>query len=222
MLGLDTSTWRASVGLVEDGRIVAERHDTVRSSHATTLLPLIEGTLADAGASIDAIDAIAVSQGPGSFTGLRISMSIAKGLALATGARLIGVATLEALALSAGVEGLICPMLDARKGEVYWAAFTVEGGKPTRLRDDALAPPLQALSELPAGCTVVGDAGEAYAGLFASLSQKSLKVLPFPEIGPRGGIVAQMGYQQLCLGQPEEDLEPRYIRASEAERNFAG
>ncbi|HYD50680.1 MAG TPA: tRNA (adenosine(37)-N6)-threonylcarbamoyltransferase complex dimerization subunit type 1 TsaB, partial [Terriglobales bacterium] len=106
VLGVDTSTWLASVGLVDEGRVVAERHESVRSNHGTSLLPLIASVLTDAGIAIGEIDAVAVAKGPGSFTGLRISLSVAKGLALATGARVVGVPTLPALARAAGRDGV--------------------------------------------------------------------------------------------------------------------
>src|SRR5262245_52075822 len=102
----------------------------MRGSHARTLLPLIDAALAAAGVGLRQLDLLAVSIGPGSFTGLRIGLSVAKGLALATGLPVVGVPTLEAYALHVGPRpGLICPVLDARKGEVYGAVFRWQGGE---------------------------------------------------------------------------------------------
>jgi tRNA threonylcarbamoyladenosine biosynthesis protein TsaB len=98
ILGLDTATWKASVGLRIDGQCVSERSRIADGSHAVSLLSLIEEVLRDGGCAVPDLDAVAVSGGPGSFTGLRIGLSIAKGLAYATGACLIAVPTLEALA----------------------------------------------------------------------------------------------------------------------------
>src|SRR5689334_18463142 len=102
----------------------------MRGSHARTLLPLIDNALAAARCELSDLDLIAVSIGPGSFTGLRIGLSVAKGLALATGLPAVGVPTLEAYANCAGARsGLLCPVLDARKGEVYGAAFQIGKGQ---------------------------------------------------------------------------------------------
>lgn len=223
VLGIDTSTGRASVGVVEAGLIVAERHEGVRGSHAVSLFPLIQSLLEECAWEITDLGAIAVSRGPGTFTGLRISASVAKGLALATGARLIGVSTLEALARASKSDGIVCPMLDARRGEIYWALFELSGEHCRRLHDDSLTSPPVALAALPTPCTVIGDATVAYAALLSSHRNGSLRALPFPEFGPSGAIVAQIAFEQLRSGVAEEDdtADPVYIRPSEAELKFA-
>jgi tRNA threonylcarbamoyladenosine biosynthesis protein TsaB len=138
ILGIDTATEYASIGLREDEQILAEHTERTHGSHAVSLLPLIDRVLNDARVTIDDIDTIAVSHGPGSFTGLRIGVSVAKGLACATGARIVGVSTLEALAHSVSQRTTICSLLDARRGDVYAAWF--EGGTSglRRLSADAV------------------------------------------------------------------------------------
>ena len=164
----------------------------MRGSHARTLLPLIDEVLAAGGVALRALDLLAVSIGPGSFTGLRIGLSVAKGLALATGLPVVGVPTLAAYADTAGPRpGLVCPVLDARKGEVYAAAFhwpeepdrrrrgqaaaLVASTAPTSRRcwssmaECIVAPvavtPAQCAS-VRAPCTLFGDGVDAYAGLW--------------------------------------------------------
>jgi tRNA threonylcarbamoyladenosine biosynthesis protein TsaB len=220
VLGLDTATWKASAGLAADGKVVAEWSQVADGSHAVSLLPLIETVLHDASCSVGDLDAIAVSIGPGSFTGLRIGLSVAKGLALATGARVIGVSTLEALARTvAQHHALICALLDARKGELYGARFasTEEGWK--RLTPDTLYVPESALELLAMPCAVVGDALTTYGSFLRAHVGAHVTLLPFEKFGPSGGMVAAMGWEGLQAGTADDisSLEPFYIRVSEAE-----
>jgi tRNA threonylcarbamoyladenosine biosynthesis protein TsaB len=221
VLGIDTATRHASIGLCEDDRILIERTDKAARSHATSTLPLIEQLLADAGLPVGDIDVIAVSAGPGSFTGLRIGLSIAKGLACATGARLVGVSTLEALA---GVvqdrSGTLCTLLDARKGEVYTACFEVAAGRVQRRWPDTVTTAEALAARLPAPCLIVGDAEAAYGPFLRERLGGGIEFLPFDEYGPRGGIVARLGAEAARAGHAVDatHLEPLYIRSSEAER----
>jgi tRNA threonylcarbamoyladenosine biosynthesis protein TsaB len=220
ILGLDTATRCASVGVLIDGRVVAEESE-VTGSHAASLLPLIDGVLMRAGCTVRDLDAIAVSSGPGSFTGLRVAMSVAKGLACAAGLRVVGVPTLEALARSVAQPGTICALLDARKGELYAAWFEFADGTLRRLAADALLTPEQLVALVPAPCVFVGDAVEAYGDLLRGHFGTRATVLPFPSCGPRGGVIAALGLERVQAGQVEDllTLEPCYIRPSEAERN---
>src|ERR1043166_1587064 len=125
VLGIDTATWTAAVGVVRDGGGLAGGGGGTERSHAASLPLLIERVLARAGVMIAEVDGVAVSIGPGSFTGLRIGLGLAKGIVFAGGARLATVPTLEALALAAeaAVGATVCAALDARKREVYAALF---------------------------------------------------------------------------------------------------
>ena len=222
IVGVETATWRASVGLVSDGTVVAEQGLDTTGNHAASLLPLVDDVLRRAACTVNSIDAIAVSNGPGSFTGLRIGLSVAKGLAYATGARLIPVPTLEALARTVvHHEGTICPVLDARKGELYAASFASSGAALTRLTADALVTPESLLEMLPTPCVVLGDAVERYGELFKNRLGSRVTVLPFETYAPRGGIVARMGWERLQVGKVADvdQLEPCYVRPSEAEVN---
>lgn len=223
VLGIDTATWRASVGLLIDGEVVVEQSQLADGSHAVSLLPLIADVLQRAACPVAALDAIAVSNGPGSFTGLRIGLSVAKGLARSTGAQVVGVPTLEALARTVAERcGVICPLLDARKGEVYTACFeSSPGGGWTRRMADTLARPEDLLELLPTPCMVLGDGVATYGGILTARLGAQCTLLPFDVYGPRGGVVARMGWERLRIGRADElpDLEPCYIRASDAERN---
>lgn len=186
-------------------------------AHAAALPTLVARVLADAGVSVDRLDGIAVSIGPGSFTGLRIGLGFAKGLVLARWFALVGVPTLAALAeVAAAAPGeTVCAALDARKQEVYAALFrAVDGGRVERLGpDEALAPTVLA-GRLEPSCILVGDAAEAYAD---ALGRRAV-VRPFATHHPRGGVVARLGWERLAAGETAApgDLEPVYVRAPEA------
>lgn len=221
ILGIDTATRHASIGVCEDGKILVEKTEREVRSHAALILPLVETVLAEADLDVEDLDAIAVTHGPGSFTGLRIGLSVAKGIACATGARLVGVSTLEALARTAGDQpGPIWTLLDARKGEVYAASFEARGGTLRRLTEDEVTTPEALIATLPTVCTVVGDVEARYGSLLRAGLGAGLEILPFDRFGPRGGIVAAMGAAAAGEGHAVDPtlLEPLYIRASDAER----
>src|SRR5262249_12183448 len=150
---------------------------------------------------------------------------VAKGLACATGARLVGVPTLAALARAVAPhhQGMICPLLDARRGELYTACFMSAAGAIERASADVVVTLEALLERLPRPCTVVGDAVPRYGAWLAARLGVQVTLLPFEAHGPRGGVVAAIGWERLRAGPADEvsDLEPLYIRASDAERNRA-
>ncbi len=247
-LGIETATSIASVGIVVEDRVVAERSLPMHGSHARTLLPLVDEALAAAGVTLAALDLLAVSIGPGSFTGLRIGLSVAKGLALATGLPVVGVPTLEAYAHTAGPRsGLLCPVLDARKGEVYAAAFRWPGGRRAvaaggvragaRHQHDAdgaapssgslpqcVVPPAAVVPEhfaasVRAPCTLIGDGVDAYAEIWRRALGEGAELIPFAALPPSGAVVARLGSARAAPFGADDlaSLAPRYCRSSQAE-----
>ena len=200
-----------------DGRVLAEAAERTPQAHAGALPSLVARVLADAAVTVENLDAIAVSIGPGSFTGLRIGLGFAKGLVLARGLALVGVPTLEALAEAAAAAPgeTICAALDARKQEVYAAFFRATcGGCVERLcPDEALAPTTLA-ARLERSSILVGDAAEAYADVLGSAAV----VRSFATHHPRGEVVARLGWKRLLAGEAPSpgDVEPVYVRAPEA------
>ncbi len=158
ILTIETSTPLEEVALVEDGVVLASGMVEAGRGRGDALMGAISSVLLPVGGDVARLDAIGVSIGPGRFTGLRVGLATAKGLAVAFGTRLVPVPTLEALALSAGRPGeLVCTMLDARRGEVYGALFRIAQGA-TRLLDDAATDPARLLTdvlEVSAGARVV-------------------------------------------------------------------
>jgi tRNA threonylcarbamoyladenosine biosynthesis protein TsaB len=209
--------------LVQDQVIVAERFLMTSGNHAATLLPLVEEMLTATGWRTGQLDGIAVSVGPGSFTGLRVGLSVAKGLAWTAGCAVVAVPTLEALAHAAELhDGSVAALLDARKGELYAAIFRFDGDRCGRQTADALVRPDELIAQLPRPCAIIGDASERYGAWLQERLGSAVQVLPFPEHGPRGGIVARLGWQRLSAGSQTSpaDLEPIYIRPPEAAVRF--
>lgn len=222
ILGLDTATWYASVGILVDGQARAEGTERTATSHAVSLLSLIERTLAQAGLTLAELDAVAVSRGPGAFTGLRVGLSTAKGLAYATGAALVTVPTLEALAATVGDADVdVVALLDARKGELYSGRYRVHAGQCERLEEDRLTTLEERLATLPERCILVGDADVAYGDVLRARLPSTVEIRSLAHFGPSGLSVARLGAARLQLHGAESELaaEPDYLRPSEAEVN---
>lgn len=200
-----------------DGRVLADVAQPESRSHVTSLPALVERALAEAGTSLAQVEGLAVSIGPGSFTGLRIGLALMKGYAFAGGLPLVGVATLEALAHVAGARPgeTICAALDARKREVYAALFRATSGGLERMTPDLALAPKALAARLAAPCVIVGDATSVYP----ELSVPGCAVRPFTTHHPRGGVVARLGLERLRAGQVANagELEPTYVRLPDAE-----
>jgi tRNA threonylcarbamoyladenosine biosynthesis protein TsaB len=222
VLGIETATWTASIGIVEEETVLAERTRTAVGSHAISLLSLIDEVLAAARLSLSAVDLIALSVGPGSFTGLRIGLSVAKGIALGADKPVIGVPTLTALAYAVGPRaGTICPVLDARKHEVYAAAFEWSAGEVRQLWAPAVLTPEALAVRLRPPCLLCGDGVDEYESVFRQYGGERIETLPSSRLTPRAGAVALLGAQRFARsgGDDIHTLEPSYVRASEAEQN---
>jgi tRNA threonylcarbamoyladenosine biosynthesis protein TsaB len=204
------------VGLAAAGRVLAEdTHDESRS-HVASLPRLVQHVLSRAGRTIDDVEGLAVSIGPGSFTGLRIGLAFAKGVALAGRVPVVGVPTLEALACVADAAWgeTICAALDARKQEIYAALFRATPDGPRRLTDDLALSPAALAARLEAPCVCVGDAVEVYGAVLGARAV----LRPFATHHPRGGVVARLGAVRLAAGEASNPgtLEPVYVRPPDA------
>ena len=172
ILAFESSAKAASVALVKDGELISQYSQCTALTHSRTLLPMAEDMLKNAELAINDVDMIAVAHGPGSFTGIRIGVSTVKGLAWASDKPCVGVSTLEAMAwhgLSCG--GYICPVMDARRSQVYNAIFKIEAGKPVRVTEDrpiALSELAEEVRTLNALVFLVGDGTELTRKYFES------------------------------------------------------
>ena len=229
VLGLDTATAYTTVGIVRDGVTVAEIVERTGAGHAARLPALVAQALGQTALTLRQVDAIAVSTGPGSFTGLRVGLGFAKGIAFAGGLRIAGVSTLEALATAAPSRfTTIATITDARRGETYVAIFRRLAPDVVRVCEDLALSPDAAVERVietlrSESCTlVVGDAAERYPDAFGRLRRYGLEVASFDEIHPRGGVVAALGERRLARGDADraEALLPVYLRAPTAEQSL--
>lgn len=226
ILALDSSASVASVALCEDDTLISEFSLCDQNKHSETLLPMLESMLNLAGTELSDVDMFAVSDGPGSFTGIRIGISLIKGLAFGSGKPCIGVPTLEALAYNlTGSEGLICPVMDARRDQVYNALFSMKSGIPSRLCEDRLIPVQELCIELKSRLEPIYLVGDGYdmtanlLGLPENLPKNFCVTPPIVRLAHAESVAraAKVRYDNGQLGTDSE-LLPVYLRASQAER----
>jgi tRNA threonylcarbamoyladenosine biosynthesis protein TsaB len=221
VLGIDTSTQCGSVGLIEDEHILCEYVLNRRMSHSERALKTIDRVLEDSGVSIGEIDGFAITIGPGSFTGLRIGVSTVKGLAFATGKPVAGVSTLDALAQNIEYSPyLICPLLDARKGEVYTALYRNTGKDGLiKIAPEIAIKPVDLLERIDEKALFLGDGVYTYGDLIRRELGDRAHIAPSPFNFVHGAVVARLGRQSLEKGEylDLEGFTPQYLRKSEAE-----
>lgn len=190
--------------------------------HAERLIAVVDSVLAGAGVTLEEVHLLAVSIGPGSFTGLRIGAAAFQGLALARRLPLVAVPTLDALARLAGPgAGMVVPMLDARMGEVFAAAYRRTGGLPEKITGDLVAPVGEILGKIPADsgpCVFLGDGADRYEEELRA-QMPSAVIVPSPGNTPRASLVAAEAW---CLYHAGIDTSPAsavpvYLRLSQAE-----
>lgn len=158
ILALETSATAASAAVCEDEALIAQSFLRTGLTHSATLMPMAQSMLRTAGLTLGELDVIAVASGPGSFTGLRIGVSAAKGLAWGLDKPCAGVSTLEAMAWQlSGMEGVVCAAMDARRRQVYNAMFDLRGGAPVRLTPDRAISLEELKPELAQAKILVGD-----------------------------------------------------------------
>ena len=217
VLGIETATAVCAAAVVEDGRILSESSLEQLHVHSEVLMKQIDEVLTDTGSRLDALDGIAVSIGPGSFTGLRIGLGVAKGLSWATGTRLAAVPTLRAVARRALDTGgiqvpcLVLSALDARRGEVYCQLFQAGESGLTPVGDEQVMTLSALLVEL--GDREVVVAGDSSAFRAVAVGRERLRFLPASVARCTAGAVALEGEIQLRLGNTVSpgSIEPRYV-----------
>ncbi|MCE5286442.1 MAG: tRNA (adenosine(37)-N6)-threonylcarbamoyltransferase complex dimerization subunit type 1 TsaB [Pelosinus sp.] len=222
ILALDTATLVSSVALVEDNKLIAELTLQTKKNHSELLMPNIKELLSIAEKSRTDLTAIAVSIGPGSFTGLRIGLATAKALAYALSIPIIGIPTLTAQAFACPVPGAVySPLLDAQKGNVYQALFVWQGGELIELEPATVvsfAAALDKLAKLNQPAVVLGEGAIIHAQEIINYGGNVFLAPPHVVIA-RAGCVGLCAYELLGKGKHDDLflLEPLYIRRSEAE-----
>lgn len=223
ILAFETTAKAGSVALLEDGKLLAESYQNTGLTHSQTLMVMAEDMLKAAGKTMAEISAVAVAEGPGSFTGVRIGVAAAKGLSWGGQLPCYGVSTLEAMALSLGAyQGWVCPVMDARRSQVYNALFYVNCGKLERRCDDraiALSDLAEELKTAEEPIFLVGDGSNlTYNTLKDSIP--NLVLPPEHRMHQRASGVALAAAAKIAAGEPGDGaaLTPNYLRLSQAER----
>ena len=223
ILALETSAKACSAAVTEDGRVLASAFQCTGLTHSRPLMPMVEAMLKNAELTPDDCGAIAVANGPGSFTGIRIGISAAKGLAFSLDKPVVGVSTLEAMARNvAFADGLVICAMDARRQQVYNALFRAEGGKLTRLTEDrpiALADLAEEVKASPLPKTVVGDGGVL---CHAYLTEQDIPCSLAPaHLLQQNAVSVALAAEEILAqggGETAQELLPVYLRPAQAER----
>lgn len=239
ILGVDTATATASAALLDNGQLLAEEFASaidrigapsqLRRNHAEIILPLIDSVLHKAQITVADLSGIAVSIGPGSFTGLRIGLATVKGLAYDCNLPVVGISTLLATATRVKqFDGVICSLLDARKGEVYVGVFRGGDGKVARLSTEAVTPIESAIELIQtydsgAALYVIGDAAKAYGNMLIRSFGAGVLRSGGDGYPSMASAVAELAHERIAAGAVDDlgALEPIYLRRPEAEKKAA-
>ncbi len=225
ILGIDTSAGAASVALCDDERVLGEFFINTKLTHSQTLMPMVQSLLENTQHALEDVDAFAVANGPGSFTGLRIGIAAIKGMALAADKPCAAVSTLHALAYNLrGFEGVVCAAMDARCEQVYSALFRAQGGGIIRIGEDgaqSIEELARQLSQFAEPIFLVGDgASLCYNKLNTELS--GLCLAPEHLLYQRASSVCRLGLADVSGGNMHsaQSLMPAYLRLPQAEREL--
>ena len=224
ILAVDTSGPCAGAALWRDGAILYETTACVGLTHSQTSMPMIARTLEESGLTPADVDLFAAVTGPGSFTGVRIGVCEVKGLAHACGKKVVAVDELEALAMNAfGFEGAVCPILDARRGQVYAAAFRCGGDRPARILPGEALALEDFVGRLPAQgrCLFLGDGLKAHFDRARALLGDRAAAAPAHMAHLRAASACVLAALDADRAVEPMRLEPTYLRAPQAERERA-
>lgn len=227
LLAIDSATPVAGVAVLEDEKLLREAFANLGRTHSETLLPLVDRVLRECALTLQEMDGVAITGGPGSFTGLRIGLALAKGLCLGAHLPLIAVSTLEVLAANLPFSpAIVCPLLDARKQEVYAGFFATTTGEVVALAEPGAYSPgdfvekaRQLSLEQGGKLVLLGDGVLPYRGFFANALGEQLSLAPPHLMLPRASALASLAGRKMACGEFADviNLRPQYIRLSEAE-----
>lgn len=227
MLAVDSATPVAGVALLQDGIILKEEFSNFKKTHSETLMPVVDRVLRECQCSLADLDALAVTVGPGSFTGLRIGLALVKGLALSAGLPVVGINTLEVIAHNLYyTDALVCPLLNARKGEVYCGFYRVDD-RPRALAEMRACAPGEFIEQARSlmeeqgfsQTVLLGDGYLPYAETFQEGMGEQLMVAPSHLMLPRAAALVHLAADRANRREFADiiNLCPVYIRLSEAE-----
>jgi len=225
LLSLETSTKMGSIAITDNTQLLGEFQIAIKDTFSEMLLPTIDYVLKSTKTSIQDVDAFALAQGPGSFTSLRIGMSVVKGLALKNKVPIIPIPTLDGLASNISYSHLlICPLIDARKGEVYTAFYKKQSNHSLgKLSDDRVIAPEKLIDEIDEETVFLGDGSILYGDLIREKLREKAHFAPLNLLYPRATAISSLALQVIKEDQvpPQSDLfRPLYVRPPEAEVNY--
>lgn len=225
LLSLETSTKMGSIAITDNTQLLGEFQIAIKDTFSEMLLPTIDYVLKSTKTSIHDVDAFALAQGPGSFTSLRIGMSVVKGLALKNRVPIIPIPTLDGLARNLSYSHLlICPLIDARKGEVYTAFYKKQSNHSLgKLSDDRVIAPEKLIDEIDEEAVFLGDGSMLYGDLIREKLREKAHFAPLNLLYPRATAISSLALQVIKEDQvpPQSDLfRPLYVRPPEAEVNY--
>lgn len=227
ILAIDSSGLVATVAILEKNSMLAEYTLNYKKTHSQTLLPMLDEIVKQLDFDLETIDAIAVAAGPGSFTGLRIGSATAKGLGLALDKPVIPVPTVDALAYNVwGVNDVVCPMMDARRNQVYTGIYAFEGNE-LKVLEPQMAVDISEIAEklnaLGREVVFLGDGWPVYEAKLAELLTVPYMTAPAHMSRQRAGALAALAMCYAKEGKMETAVEhqPDYLRLSQAERERA-
>ena len=220
VLGIETSTNTGSVAIVSEDGVVAQYSLNIEMTHSERLMSTVDRVLRDTGLAVHDLGGFSVAIGPGSFTGLRIGLSTVKGLALVTGKPIAAVPTLQALAWNLPYSAYpVCPLLDARKNEVYAALYRFAGTTLVQVLPETAMPISRLAEQISEKVVFTGEGSRIYRNGIQQVFGERAVFAPHSAILPSGAKVAEIGLEMIKRGnQTEPDrLTPLYIRRPEAE-----
>jgi len=227
LLAIESSGLVASAAIATEDTLLAEYTVNFKKTHSQTLLPMIDEIVKMTGLDLKEIDAIAVSAGPGSFTGLRIGSATAKGLGLALNKPIVPVPTTQGIAANLyGAEGILCPLMDARRNQVYTGLYRYNKDG-FRIVEDQMAVMIDEIIEKVNAygepVTYLGDGVEAFAEILKEKTNVPFSFAPAHCSKQRAGALATRAAELFTQGKIESaDVhEPEYLRLSQAERELA-
>lgn len=227
ILAVDTATKSCSVAVIDEKSVISEFSANHNDTHSKFLMGMIRDILNICHLSVNDIDGFAVTIGPGSFTGLRIGLSSVKGLALASRKPIVGVSSLEVLAYQVfGSDKLVCPMLDARRSEVYAARYRFNN-LVNNLEFEIVKPPMalspeKAIENINEPCILVGDGATLYQDLIRDVLGPIAVFTNFTQHIIRASTVGHIAMQRFKANDTDDVslIEPFYLRKSDAEKNI--
>ena len=224
ILAVDSSASPASAAVWENDKLLGEVFVNTKQTHSQTLLPMVQALLHSLGKTCDDFDVMAVTNGPGSFTGVRIGVSCIKGLAMPNDTPCCGVSTLQTIAMPGRTyeDSVICAVMDARRGQVYNALFQVRNGRLCRLTSDRAL----SIAELSQECEAYGSQlilfGDGAALCYEVFQAWGARLAP-PELRfQRASSVAMLALESAKAGKTvtAQALVPSYLRLPQAEREL--